>query len=325
MASMPAFPLVGLESDSDGLHAAGSDSWWREAWYFEFYDPRSQLQFQAYQGVFPNASTGDLVAAFFHRGRLLHQITKMDFNLPPEPAEERLCFGPLKLEMLEPFRRWRLRYDSSEIQADLEFVAVHPPFSWAAAQLWMETTQNPDLRSNHFDQLGRYTGSVWIEGKKISVDALGFRDRMWGWGGRKHWRSYLILWAGFGEDFVANLAVQRFEGGRQSLCGYLHRDGKQGLLHQASVTVEWDAHRWKTVARVDVQIKDEHGRTLEFTGRPQGILDTSHRWAHRHDHMLFSVGEYNSGGRTGYGVMNWAFATEAEKPHRLEALFEPQG
>jgi hypothetical protein len=41
--------------------------------------------------------------------------------------------------------------------------------------------------------------------------------------------------------------------------------------------------------------------------------------------MLFSVGEYHSGGRTGYGVMNWAFATEAEKPHRLEALFEPQG
>ena len=49
---MAEFPLVGLAAEDDGLHIATGDPWWREAWYFEFYDPRVNVQFQAYQGVF---------------------------------------------------------------------------------------------------------------------------------------------------------------------------------------------------------------------------------------------------------------------------------
>ncbi len=90
-------PLMEMAPESDGLHVAGDDPWWREGWYFEFYDANSQIQFQAYQGVFPNASTGDLNAAFFHQGRPVHQVKKMDFHLLAEHEEERLCFGPLKM------------------------------------------------------------------------------------------------------------------------------------------------------------------------------------------------------------------------------------
>lgn len=316
--------LHDLAPESDDLHIAGNEPWWREGWYFEFYDEQAELQFQAYQGVFPNAAIGDLNAAFFHRGRLLHQVSKMDFHVPAEPREERLCFGPMRLELLEPLKQWRLQYDSAEVQADLSFTAVHPPFSWAAAQLWLETSRDPDLSSHHFDQLGRYTGSVWVDGQELAINALGFRDRMWGWGGRKHWQSYLILWSAFNEDCIANLAIQRFDDGRQTLCGYLHRDGESSLLQRAWVDVEWDPRCWKTVAGIDATVEDELGHRLQFTGHPQGIVDTSHRWPHRSDHMLFSVGEYRCGDLTGHGVMNWAFSREAERPSRLEARLEPQ-
>ena len=325
MIATLASPLHDLPPDSDGLHIAGTEPWWREAWYFEFYDQEAELQFQAYQGVFPNAAIGDLNAAFFHQDRLVHQVSKMDFHVPAEPAQERLCFGPLRPEQLEPLQQWRLRYDATEVHADLTFSAVHPPFSWAAAQLWLETSRDPELSSHHFDQLGRYTGQVWVEGQELVIDALGFRDRMWGWGGRKHWESYLILWSAFHEDCVANLAIQRFDDGRQALCGYLHRDGKASLLQRASVDVEWDPHRWKTVARVEAAVQDTLGRQFQFSGHPQGVVDTAHRWPHRSDHMLFSVGAYRSGDLIGHGVMNWAFTTEAERPSRLEARLEPAG
>lgn len=319
---MAAFHLVGLDADSDGLHPAGPDPWWREAWYFEFYDPRAQLQFQAYQGVFPNAGTGDLTAAVFHQGRLVHQLMKMDYTVPAEPIEEHLCFGPVRLEMLESFARWRLQYDSSQLQANISFEALHPPFSWAEAKLWMETTPDPSQRSQHFDQFGRYTGTLWAGGRLITIETLGFRDRMWGWGGRKRWRSYVVLWAGFGEDFVANIALQQFAEGPPQLCGYLHRSGARALLRRARIDVEWDPQRWKSIATVHACLDDDLGRRAELTGRPQGILDTSHQWKHRNDHMLFSVGEYQSSGRTGFGVMNWAFPTQTEKPHFLEAQLE---
>jgi hypothetical protein len=317
--------LLEIAPESDGLHVAGDDPWWREAWYFEFYDANSEIQFQAYQGVFPNASTGDLNAAFFHQGKLVEQIQKMDFRLVAEHEQERLCFGPLKMVEVEALKRWRLQYDSGEIQADLYFDAVHPAFSWAAANLWMEASSDPQLSSNHFDQLGRYTGKVWIHGQEYPVDALGFRDRMWGWGGRKHWQSYLVMWAAFDEDCVANVAIQRFDDGRQTLCGYLCMDENIQLLQRVEVDVEWDLQRWKTVSRVHVEVEDTQGRKFNFSGRPQGISDTSHRWPQRSDHMLFSVGEYQSGDRIGHGVLNWAFTNEADRPQRLEATLETAG
>ena len=312
-------PWPALDPRSDGLHTAGDDPWWREAWYFEFYDPTAELQFQAYQGVFPNKATGDLNAAVFHRGRRLHQIRKMDFNVAAEPAQERLSFGPMKLEEIEALRQWRLRYDAEEFCADLLFTAVHPPFSWAAANLWLETSKEPGLGSHHFDQLGRYSGSVWLGEQELEIDALEFRDRMWGWGGRKHWQSYLIMWAAFNEDCVANVAIQRFNDGRQTLSGYLHLDGASGLLRNAAVALDWNPSRWKTLARADIRVEDALGRSFEFSGQPQGILDTGHRWPHRNDHMLFSVGDYRHGTLTGHGVMNWAFTTQADQLPRLEA------
>ncbi|MFV2090524.1 MAG: hypothetical protein ACC642_07710 [Pseudomonadales bacterium] len=312
-------PWPELDPRCDGLHTAGSDPWWREGWYFEFYDANAELQFQAYQGVFPNAASGDLNAAVFHRGKRVHQLRKMDFNVPAEPEQERLCFGPMKLEEIKALQQWCLRYDTVEFYADLSFTAVHPPFSWAAAKLWLETSTDPQLDSHHFDQLGRYTGSVWIDGRELGIDALGFRDRMWGWGGRKYWQSYLIMWAAFSEDCVANVAIQRFDGGRQSLAGYLHLDGISSLLQRATVEVDWHPHRWKTVACVSTRLQDALGRSFEFTGRPLGTLATAHRWPQRNDHMLFSVGEYRHGDLKGHGVMNWAFASQADQFQRLEA------
>jgi len=312
-------PWPEMDPRNDGLHAAGSDPWWREGWYFEFYDPAAELQFQAYQGVFPNAASGDLNAAVFHHGQRVHQLRKMDFNVPAEPQQEHLCFGPMKLEQIEALQQWRLRYDAEEFCADLLFTAIHPPFSWAAANLRMEAGTNPQRDSQHFDQLGRYTGNVWIDGRELTIDALGFRDRMWGWGGRKHWQSYLIMWAAFSEDCIANVAVQRFDDGRKSLAGYLHLDGTPSLLRKATVEVDWHPHRWKTLACANTHVQDELGRSFEFSGRPQGILDTAHRWPQRTDHMLFSVGEYRHGKDRGHGVMNWAFTSQADQLHRLEA------
>jgi len=317
--------MPALDPSCDGLHTAGADPWWREAWYFEFFDPQTKLQFQAYQGVFPNASAGDINAAVFHHGRRIHQLRKMDFHVLPEPASERLSFGPMKLEEIEPLQRWRIRYDAEEFSADLTFTAIHSPFSWAAAKLWMETSTNPDLDSHHFDQLGRYEGKCLVDGQEISINTLGFRDRMWGWGGRKHWQSYLIMWAALSEDCVTNVALQRFDDGRATLSGYLHLDGKTSLLQQARAELEWHPIHWKCLANVNTTIEDSLGRKFQFSGQPGGILDTGHRWPHRNDHMLFSVGEYHHRDLTGHGVMNWAFSTEEDQLPVLEARLENAG
>ena len=308
-----------LDPSCDGLHRVGPEPWWREAWYFEFFDPCADLQFQVYQGVFPNASTGDVNAAVFHQGSRVYELRKMDFRVLAEPEAERLCFGPMKIEPIEALRKWRIRFDAGEFCADFTFSALHPPFSWPAVSNRQKSGAGPAMRSHHFDQLGRYQGTCLLQGRELAIDTLGFRDRMWGWGGRRHWRSYLIMWAAFHEDCVANVAVQSFDDGRETLSGYLHLDGIRSLLQSARVDVRWDPWRWKSIAEVDVSIQDQSGRNFEFSGQPRGILDTGHRWPHRNDHMLFSVGQYRHGDLGGHGVMNWAFSSAADQRERLEA------
>lgn len=321
---MSRFALSFLDGGADGLHPAGSDPWWREAWYFEFYDPRQNLQFQAYQGVFPNAGTGDLTAAFFRGRRFVHQVMKMDYTVATEPLEERLNFGPMKLLMEAPFERWRLLYDSHDVSANIVFEALHPPYSWAESRLFMEAGEDTNQRSQHFDQFGRYTGTVWIGAEEVRIDALGFRDRMWGWGARRQWVSYVVLWAGFEPGLVANLSIQNFADGSRGLCGYIFRDGERSIAQHARVEIEWDCRRWRSVANVHVDLTDRAGRRLQYSGIPMGISDTSHHWKHRRDHMLFSVGRYRCEGQTGHGVMNWAFLNEAARPVVLEASLPAQ-
>lgn len=317
MSSASEFVPPGLDLADDDIHPIGPEPWWREAWYFEFFDPASRVQFQVYQGVFPNAGRGDLTLFVFVEGRLRYELMKMDFAIPSDIGRERLCFGPLKLEMLEPFTRWRLRYDSPRMQCDLSFRALHRAFSWAETRLWMEDAP-VGQQSRHFDQVGWYEGWLHLDDERLSISAIGMRDRMWGWGGRALWRGYLVLWAPFSEAFVVNVAAMNFADGRRHLCGYIHREGERTYLDSARLTITWSEQRWKSVERVHAQLTDRRGRSLALSARPLGIIDTSHHWPHRFDHLLFSIGEYECQGMTGYGCLTWSFVTAEEKMRAIE-------
>ncbi len=311
------FVPVGLDPSDDDIHVVGPEPWWREAWYFEFFDPTARVQFQVYQGVFPNAGRGDLTLYVFVDGHLRYELMKMDYAIPRDIWRERLSFGPLKLEMVEPFARWRLRYDSPRLQFDLTFRAQHRAFSWAEAKLWMEEAAGGE-QSRHFDQVGWYEGWMNIEGEEISVAALGMRDRMWGWGGRALWQGYLVLWVPFSPELVVNVAAMNFADGRRHLCGYLHQGNERALLHSAHLAVTWSERRWKSIERVDARVIDMRGRSLTLSARPLGIIDTSHHWPHRFDHLLFSVGEYECREMKGYGCLTWSFGTADERLSVIE-------
>ncbi|MCS6817427.1 MAG: hypothetical protein N0A16_00060 [Blastocatellia bacterium] len=311
------FVPVGLDLTDDDIHAIGPEPWWREAWYFEFFDPARRLQFQVYQGVFPNAGRGDLTLYVFTDGRPGYELMKMDYAIPSDVGRERLCFGPLKLEMLEPFVRWRLQYDSPRLQFDLTFRAIHRAFSWAEAKLWMEEAPVGE-QSRHFDQVGWYEGWMNLDGEEIDIAALGMRDRMWGWGARALWRGYLVLWVPFSPSLVVNVAAMNFADGRRQLCGYIHQDRERALLRSARLAITWSERRWKSIERVEVRVTDARGRSLALSARPLGIIDTSHHWPHRFDHLLFSIGEYDVQGTKGYGCLTWSFVTADERPSVIE-------
>ena len=73
----------------------------------------------------------------------------------------------------EPQRVYDLRYrdpDADDVSFDLTFTAIMDPLH--------TKTSGPD--GGHLDQLGRFTGTLVLDGETIEVDSYGARDRSWG-------------------------------------------------------------------------------------------------------------------------------------------------
>jgi hypothetical protein len=302
-----------LPPEDDRIHPIGEEPWWREAWYWGFYDHHTGVHVMCYLGVFPNQRRADVTIGVYRGAEVLDFLMKMDYSIPRDIGEDRLAFGPVIMNILRPMQEWTVNYASPSLDFGVRFQAVHPPYSWAESRLWMESEKQPGASSKHFDQVGRFTGELRYGGQTLSIDVLGFRDRMWGWGGRSKWKQYIMLWPVFGEDLVINVYPQGFTDGREQLCGYIFQDGQRDLLRYSAFHVDWKGPG-RIPRQVLCDIESLAGKQLRLQVEPINIIDTSGVWPHRSGHLLFGMARYDVAGRTGFGELAYCYQTEAERP-----------
>ncbi len=82
--------MLELTPQDDFIHKTGDESDWREAFYFDFFDPASRLSAFGYAGVHPNQETGDVIVALWREDVLLGKFTRWDFNIPRDIGQERM-------------------------------------------------------------------------------------------------------------------------------------------------------------------------------------------------------------------------------------------
>lgn len=105
---------------------------------------------------------------------------KQFWHLPmPEGPLSDCTFGNgISYQVLEPRMAYRLRYHDPDAVADVEpAIAIDVTFRAVMEPLHTKTS-GPD--GGHLDQLGRYTGTLVLDGETIAVDSFGARDRSWG-------------------------------------------------------------------------------------------------------------------------------------------------
>ena len=89
--------------------------------------------------------------------------------------------GPLHVDIIEPFKKLRLRLDSGEHPAsyDLTWTAVLPPYVEARSTNYFSGRITQD--STRYDQLGSVNGWITLEGNKYEIEKWwGARDHSWG-------------------------------------------------------------------------------------------------------------------------------------------------
>jgi hypothetical protein len=130
------------------------------------------------------------------------------------------------------------------------------------------------LGDSHLDQPGRYRGTIALRGESFTVDSYGFRDRSWGvrtqFGGGIQGTpatSGGYSYATASERHAFHTITLDFGGGAISIHGYLLRDGSWAKLSSGTRRVLERDPRNGFPRRVEIEGRDELGRTLRAEGR----------------------------------------------------------
>jgi hypothetical protein len=158
---------------------ATSDRNFYDRYWANGFDIDGGFMFEMALGLYPNRRVMDC-----HFGVLLDGVQHCFHGSRRAPQDRSgLAVGPLRLEILQPLRRFRLCLEPNEtgISCDLVFSAR------SAAEEEPRSLLHDDgrliMHTTRFTQLGRWQGHILIHGRRIDVDALrtrGARDKSWG-------------------------------------------------------------------------------------------------------------------------------------------------
>jgi hypothetical protein len=285
------------------------DRWWMtETSWFSFCHPERKLGGWLYTMARPNIGTvagGAWVwddtahlpwevpySANYTALRLPRDQDLTDITLPTG----------VSIRMLEPCTRYQLGFqDGERCKMALEFAGIMPPRP-------LRKAGSPFGDAHHYDQIGRVTGEISLNGEQIAIDCLSVRDRSWG-PRPEHRPKKSSYVTGVASERDAFLAVTKWNGGVEEIAyGFMIRDGEIADLASGHRVVERDPEQgW--VTRITIEGTDEHGRTLHATGtRLSGIIINRHSFIDSNGLIAWSIN-----GHAGHGedqdmwpVHDWA-------------------
>ncbi len=300
--------MTHLVTTDDFIHPIGKEHSWREAFYFDFFDPQTRMSGFGYSGVHPHQEIGDVIFALWKDDVLLAKFTRWDFNVPRDIGAERLDFGPLCFRPITPFQSWQIYYDDGFCRLDLTFNAIHEAYSWADSEQALAKTD-----SHHYEQQGRYVGKVRVGVVETPVHGVGVRDHAWGWGARAGIQSWLWASAQFAPQMAFNGFHVALEDERNIRFGYIWRGKENRFLRSSRLAAQY-ASQGQSPTSFQVELEDLAGEALLANARVMNAFNISHQERNKQGYHYFCAAEYESGGLRGYGHANFHWRKNAQRP-----------
>lgn len=253
--------------EDDSFHELG-DRWWAtETAWFSFHHAQRRLGGWLYTLARPNIGTvqggawvwdADAWAPWEIRYCANHSSKRLE---PGTDLRHATLATGVTIQVLEPLRSYRIGYsEPGRFEAELRFDAIMDPFPFASGE-------PPFLSASHFDQTGRVTGRVVLDGEPIDIDCFSVRDRSWG-PRPEHRPQRLSYCFGTTSPESAFFATSRPRPDHDLIShGYLIRDGRLARIVGGERRVERDpVTGW--VTRETIAGRDESGREFHAAGTP---------------------------------------------------------
>jgi hypothetical protein len=196
------------------------------------------------------------------------------------------------------FNGWSPCHDFKE--ADSSFIAERLV---ACGSRLKDLASITKVASEHYEQVGNWTGEIRVEGERIGIQGSGHRDHSWG---ERDWKAperWTWLTAQFGDEFGFNLSrvviksVDLFN-------GYVCRSGRNTALRRAWIETDFEDDG-VTQKAIRVRLQDTTGWQAELEGSPQTVVPlVLQEGAHR-TLVNEAFTAYRWQGRTGYGISEY--------------------
>lgn len=263
------------------FHAAAfRDATWTETNWFGFFVPQATLRGSVY--VIFRTNLGVARAAVMAYSRPCGSVLDLDYvddrvHLPMGPDnldDYRLGTG-LRVTMVDPMRRWTLRYEGRSGTVFDLVLDAHGPALLATethvagsgpgyAVFHRPGTEAP---TGHIDQTMWVTGEVRIGGVTRQVDFASNRDHSWS--PRREWGHNIcgnFDEAHFGRELSVHVQTRNEPIDQGTVThGYVVRDGAAFALVAGTGRYRYDGWR---ITDVSYDLQDAAGRTYRIDGTP---------------------------------------------------------
>lgn len=161
-----------------------TDRRWFDRYWSNIHLINGELTISQGLGVYLNTNVMDAFSILVRHGKTQYSV-RASREMCGDP--EVMTVGPIHSEILEPLKRWRLWLDDNPygFSYDLEYEGIAFPCDVpGAGALLGYPAPNPVMETwCHFNQSGRVTGWVKLEGQTIRLtreNCYAARDRSWG-------------------------------------------------------------------------------------------------------------------------------------------------
>lgn len=245
------------------------DPYWNESAWFNFSIPEKRMIGMVYYFFRPNMKLlmgGPVI--WDDSGSLRGNCLFYDWHhIQPIPADagkfDFTAHNSLRVGVEEPLKRYRLRYDDCGAKLDLLWSAVEEPHHFLGMEI--EATGMSAENRMHFEQMGRVTGTVALNGETLAVDCFSLRDSSWGVRRIDGVKRGSYFWA-VADAATAFHAQTMGEGADQNVIGgFLKLDGEMGTLVGGR---RFNTRMNAVTARTfDLLLEDDRGRNARVSLR----------------------------------------------------------
>lgn len=329
MSILPDGKRIVLDPNDEYCHVPEAASNYNESMYFNVFDPARKAGGWFRLGNRVHEGHAEMSCCIY----LADGRIGFMYGRPKIGHNRELAAGGMRFDVIEPFRRLRVRYDGPlcvlsdpfemaepstafknnpivDARVDLHYTGVSPMYGGKTVNAdGSDLALDPEksFARAHYEQHVHAVGTFTIGNENVTIDGYGLRDKSWG---PRYWQAihwYRWLPMNFGRDFAMMISVVADADGNVRRSGMVLRDGTYTMIEAARVESDWDEHGYQTRLRAWATTADQ---TYEIEGRVLSLIPLRNRRVQPDGSMRMTritegMTEFRCNGQIGYGLSEY--------------------